>query len=124
MTKNLSIHITAPMIPWEALYRATRALGCVRLTSYYGIKVRTFTSKDYTYENFFVIRTQSRISTSFTVKILKIYLTKFISKEKSGGYSVYCYQLQNSVNRMRPCFLNKYIQSSNRLKVWSFVRYA
>ena len=37
------------------------------------------------------MRIQRRISASFPVEMLWIYLPKFISKEKSGGYFVYSY---------------------------------
>ena len=61
--------------------------------------MQTFTSKNYTWENFDAIRIQRRISASFPVKISWIYLPKFTSKEKSGGYSVYCYSRVASIER-------------------------
>ena len=63
---------------------------------YSGIRIRTSTSKNYTYENFDAIRIQRKISASFPVKML---YSKFISKEKSGGYSDYCYSRKESIER-------------------------
>ena len=67
--------------------------GCKRITHafdwpYSGIRIRTFTSKNYSYENVDAIRIQRRFSASFPVKTLKITVPKFSTKEKSGGYSV------------------------------------
>ena len=56
-----------------------------------------FTSKNGTYETFDAIRFQRRISPLFLVKMLQIYLTKFTSKEKSGGYSSFAYSTIASI---------------------------
>ena len=63
----------------------------------YGIRLRTFTSKNYTYKNFDAIRIQiikenfSIASCENVIDIKIIYLPKFTSNEKSGGYSVHSY---------------------------------
>ena len=53
-----------------------------------------FPCKSYMFRNFDAIRIQRRISALLPVivKILQINLLEFISKEKSGGYSVYSYR--------------------------------
>ena len=48
---------------------------------YSGMRIWTFTSKKYTYENFIAIRIQRRISASSPIKVLWIYPPKFASKE-------------------------------------------
>ena len=71
-------------------------------TNGYTVRARSIDlvpKKNYTYENFDAIRIQKRISASFPVKILEAYLSKFTSKEKSGGYSVYSYSRIASIER-------------------------
>ena len=57
---------------------------------YSGITIQMFTSKSYICENFDydTIRIQRKISASFPGQIV-MDVSKFISKDKSGGYSVY-----------------------------------
>ena len=99
----------------------TLTLGCIRLTLFQN-KNANVTSKNGTYETFDAIRFQRRISPLFLVKMLQIYLmkemlyavrclksnedhifiryiliTKFTSKEKSGGYSSFAYSTIASI---------------------------
>ena len=69
-------------------------LGSVWDRPYSGIRIQTFTSKNYTFwcyknskENFSIVSGQNVLD----------YLPKFASKEKSGGYSVYSYSRIGSI---------------------------
>ena len=74
-------------------------LRCIRLTLFRNKYKNVYFLKLH-HQNFDAIRKQRKISASFPAKMLLIYLPKFISIEKSGGYSVYSYSRIASIERV------------------------
>ena len=88
--------------PWhlESSTVGMTILRCIRLILFWNCKYKNVYFLKLHHQNFDAIRKQRRISASFPVKMLLIYLPKFVSIEKSGSYSVYSYSRIASIERV------------------------